>query len=120
MAAGQAPCLGARSECDAEPRMWNLSLMAISGLCAALLTPVAWLLVRLSGLLSPLVRLLVLDLQLWPLHLVAGLFGCLVGWILLSLLHRVSGTAGRVMILAGGFAGATVSSALFFPLVALF
>ena len=93
--------------------------MAISGLCAALLTPVAWLLVRLSGLLSPLAR--IFDLQLWPLHLVAGLFGCLVGWVLLSLLHQVSGgTAGRVMIVAGGFAGATVSSVLFFPLVALF
>ena len=92
--------------------------MAISGLCAALLTPVAWLLVRLSGLLLPLVR--VFDLQIWPFHLVAGFFGCLVGWILLSVLGRFSGRGGRVMILTGGFAGAAVSSALFFPIVALF
>ncbi len=97
--------------------MWNLGLMAIAGLCAALLTPVAWLLVRLSGLLVPLVR--IVGLQIWPLHLVAGLWGCLVGWVVMSILPRFDG-ASRVLILAGGFAGAAVSSILFFPLVALF
>ena len=95
--------------------MWNLGLMAISGLCAALLTPVAWLLVRLSGLLIPLVRFS--NLQIWPLHLMAGLFGCLVGWLMLSILSKFSGKAGRIMILLGGFAGAATSSILFFPIV---
>ncbi len=98
--------------------MWNLSLMAIAGLCAALLTPVAWLLVRLTGLLPPLVRLLAL--QIWPLHCMAGLFGCLVGGLLLVILKRFSGRAGHVMVVAGGCGGAAVSSLVFFPLVALF
>ena len=74
--------------------------------------------VRLSGLLPPLVR--VFDLHIWPLHLVAGLWGCLVGWMLLSILNRFSRRAGRTMIIAGGFVGAAVSSVLFFPLVVLF
>lgn len=118
MSAGSVLRPAATSARDPEPRMWNLSLMALSGLCAALVTPVAWLLVRLSGLLLPLVQLF--NLQIWPLHLVAGCFGCLTGWAVLSLLNRFSGPVGRIMIMAGGFAGAAVSSLLFFPLVALF
>ncbi len=103
--------------------MWHLVMMGMAALVAALLTPVAWLLVRLSGLLPYLVQ--TVQLRLLPLHLLAGLFGCAVGWGLMYLLaaYAGAGTRGglsRVMGVVGGGAGGFISSLLFFPLVALF
>ena len=103
--------------------MWHLGMLGLATLVAALLTPVAWLLVRLSGLLPYLVQ--ATQLRLFPLHLLAGLFGCAVGWVLMHLLAAYTGTGARgvlsrVMGIMGGGAGAFISSLLFFPLVALF
>lgn len=57
--------------------MWHLGMLGLAALVAALLTPVAWLLVRLSGLLPYLVQ--ATQLRLFPLHLLAGLCGCGLG-----------------------------------------
>ena len=97
--------------------------MGLAALVAALLTPVAWLLVRLSGLLPRLVQ--VSQLQLYPLHLLAGLLRCVVGWALMHFLASYTGAGARgivtrAMDIVGGGAGGLISSLLFFPLVALF
>ena len=98
--------------------MLNLGLAAIAGLAAVLLTPVVWLVLRLAGAVP--VLALAVGMHLWPLHLAAGLFGLMVAW---GVSRLVQGFAERMSIpwmLAGGYAGAVLSSMIFFPLVALF
>ena len=104
--------------------MWHVGLTGLSALVAALLIPGVWFLVRIAGGLPFLLRLT--DLRLYPLHLMAGLAGCLLGWALLRFLAAPYGGRDgrngclRFACLAGGFVGAAISSLLFFPLVALF
>lgn len=78
---------------------------------------------RLSGLLPYLVQ--ATQLRLFPLHLLAGLCGCAVGWVLMHLLAAYTGTGARgvlsrAMGVVRGGVGGCISSLLFFPLVALF
>ena len=98
--------------------MLNLGLAAISGLAAALLTPVVWLVLRLVGLVPMLA--LAADMRLWRLHLAAGLFGFVVAWGASRLVQGFAARVSMPWMLAGGYAGAVLSSMIFFPLVALF
>ncbi len=98
-------------------------MMGLAALVAALLTPVAWLLVRLVGGLPFLI--LATQSRLYPFHLLAGLFGSIVGWVLIRYLAAYTGTgargrASRVAGILGGSVGGMVSSLLFFPLVVFF
>lgn len=98
--------------------MLKLGLAAIAGLAALLLTPVAWLVLRLAGAVPMLA--LAADMRLWRLHLVTGLFGLAVAWIPSRLLPGFAERLSLPWMMAGGYAGAVLSSMVFFPLVALF
>ena len=98
--------------------MLNLGLTGIAGLAAALLTPVVWLALRLAGAVP--VLALAADMRLWRLHLAAGLFGLVVAWGVSRLVRGFAEKASMPWMLVGGYAGAVLSSMVFFPLVALF
>lgn len=98
--------------------MLNLGLAAIAGLAAALLTPVVWLVLRLVGAVPALA--LAADMRLWRLHLAVGLFGLVVAWGASRLVQGFAERVSMPWMLAGGYAGAVLSSMIFFPLVALF
>ncbi len=98
--------------------MLNLGLAAIAGLAAVLLTPVVWLVLRLAGLVPMLA--LAADMHLWRLHLAAGLFGLVAAWGVSRLVQDFAARLSMPWMLAGGYAGAVLSSMIFFPLVALF
>ena len=103
---------------EPEGSTMNLGLAAITGLAAALLTPVVWLALRLADLVPALA--LAADMRLWRLHLAMGLFGLVMAW---GVSRLVPGFAERMSIpwmLTGGYVGAVLSSMDFFPLVALF
>lgn len=103
--------------------MWHIGMMGLSALFAGLLTPMVWLLVRVSGLLPFLVE--AVSLRLFPLHLLAGAWGCLLGLVMMRIMATYTGTGSRrtiswILGLLGGFGGGAISSLIFFPLVALF
>lgn len=97
--------------------MLNLGLAGITGLAAALLTPVVWLVLWLAGAVSALA--LAADMRLWRLHL-AGLFGLVVAWGVPRLVQGFAEQVSMPWMLASGYSGAVLSSMIFFPLVASF
>ena len=98
--------------------MLKLGLAAIAGLAAALLTPVVWLALRLAGAVPMLVG--AVNMRLWLLHLVVGLFGLVVAWGASRLLPGFAKRESLPWILAGSYIGAVLTSMSLFPLVALF
>lgn len=97
-----------------------LWLAGLAGLLAGLLTPVAWWLIRVSGLLEPL--LLAVNPRLSLLDVMAGLFGTAVGLATAYFLRNYTGTGKGwfVVCAVGGFPGGYLSSLMFFSIVALF
>lgn len=103
-----------------EKIFWLLMAILLAILVSGIALPVVWFIIRLLGLIEPLVNLF--GGIRWLMVIGGITFGSLAGALSIMLILKVFGEWNKLGIIFGAIGGAIggiVSSLMFFPLVAI-